>query len=75
MVSRAALTMMDDEEVIRWIPVTIELYDLIMFVIHNYIWPIASERYALCHRDITIAEDSKRLIINILQQVILRSRI
>jgi hypothetical protein len=64
-VLETAKKMEEDEEVIRWIPVTDELYDLILFVTHTFVRPIASELYALRHRDITIAEDPKRLIINI----------
>ncbi|MBU3731877.1 MAG: hypothetical protein FGM26_10105, partial [Beijerinckiaceae bacterium] len=60
-----AQKMVEEEEVIRWIPVTDELYDLIMFVTHTFVRPIASELYALRHRDITIAENPKRLLINI----------
>ena len=36
-----------------------------MFVTHTFVRPIASELYALRHRDITIAENPKRLLINI----------
>jgi hypothetical protein len=60
-----AQKMADDEEVIRWIPVTDEFYDLILFVTHTFVRPIASELYALRHRDITIAENPRRLILNI----------
>ena len=65
LVLETAVKMAEEEEVIRWIPVTDELYDLIMFVTHTFVRPIASELYALRHRDITVAEDPKRLLINI----------
>jgi hypothetical protein len=57
--------MAEEGEVVRWIPVTDELYDLILFVTHTFVRPIASELYALRHRDITVAENPRRLIINI----------
>ena len=65
LVLETAVKMAEDEEVIRWIPVTDELYDLILFVTHTFVRPIASELYALRHRDITIADEPRRLIINI----------
>ena len=65
LVLETARKMIDEEEVVRWIPVTEEFYDLILFVTHTFVRPIASELYALRHRDITVAEDPKRLIINI----------
>jgi hypothetical protein len=65
LVLETAEKMAEEGEVIRWIPVTDELYDLIMFVTHTFVRPIASELYAIRHRDITVAENPKRLLINI----------
>ena len=65
LVLETAEKMAEEGEVVRWIPVTDELYDLILFVTHPFVRPIASELYALRHRDITVAENPKRLIINI----------
>ena len=46
-------------------PVTDELYDLVLFVVHSFVRPIATERYALKHHDITVADDPKRLIVTV----------
>ena len=45
--------------------VTEELYDFILFMAHSFMRPTESEVYALTHRDISIAENPKRLIITI----------
>ena len=45
--------------------VTDELYDFIIFMMHSFMRPTESEVYALTHRDISIADDPKRLIITI----------
>ena len=50
---------------VRWIPVTMELYDLILFLMHSFLRPTVSELYSLCHRDVTVAENPKRLILSI----------
>ncbi|MGZ4862292.1 MAG: hypothetical protein ACXV2E_05875 [Halobacteriota archaeon] len=44
--------------------VTEELHDFIMFMVHSFMRPTESEIYALTHRDISIAENPKRLIIS-----------
>jgi hypothetical protein len=49
--------------VIRGIPVTDELSDLILFLTHSFVRPIVSELYAIRHSDITIADDPRRLIV------------
>ena len=43
----------------------LELYDLILFLMHTFLRPTVSELYALRHRDVTIAENPKRLILTI----------
>lgn len=50
---------------VRWIPVTLELYDLILFLMHSFVRPTVSELYSLRHRDVTIASNPKRLILTI----------
>lgn len=50
---------------VRWIPVTLELYDLILFLMHSFLRPTVSELYSLRHRDVTIAENPRRLILTI----------
>lgn len=64
-VRAAAKKMAKDGVVIRGIPVTDELYDLILFVVNSFVRPIASELYALKHGDVTIAQDPKRLILTV----------
>jgi len=49
--------------VIRGIPVTNELYDLILFLTHSFVRPIVSELYAIKRNDVTIADNPKRLIV------------
>jgi hypothetical protein len=50
---------------VRGIPVTDELYDLILFVTHSFVRPIVTELYALKHNDVTVADDPKRLIVTV----------
>ena len=50
---------------VRGIPITDELHDLILFVVHSFIRPTSTELYALKHADITVAQDPKRLILTI----------
>jgi site-specific recombinase XerD len=50
---------------VRWIPVTLELYDLVLFLMHSFLRPTVSELYSLRHRDVTIATNPKRLILTI----------
>lgn len=61
----AAKKMARDGIVIRGVPVTNELYDLILFLTHSFVRPIVSELYAIRHSDVTIAEDPKRLIVTV----------
>lgn len=50
---------------VRGVPVTDELYDLILFIVHSFVRPTTSELYALKHGDIMVADDPKRLIMTI----------
>ena len=50
---------------IRGITVTDELYDLLMFIVHSFVRPITTELYALKHKDVTVADDPKRLILTV----------
>jgi len=52
-------------EKVRGIPVTDELYDLILFVTHSFVRPTISELYSIRHQDVTIAENPRRLIVTI----------
>ena len=51
--------------IVRGIPVTEELYDLILFCVHAFVRPMTTELYALKHHDITIATDPKRLLVTV----------
>ncbi len=50
---------------VRWIPVTLELYDLILFLMHTFLRPTVSELHALRYRYVTVAEHPMRLILSI----------
>lgn len=60
-----AKQMAQDKVRVRWIPVTLELYDLILFLSHSFLRPVVSELYSLRHRDVTVATNPKRLILTI----------
>jgi hypothetical protein len=50
---------------IRGIPITEELYDLILFVTHSFVRPTTTELYAIRHADIQVADNPRRLILTI----------
>ncbi len=50
---------------VRGIPITDELYDLVLFLTHSFVRPTVSEVYALRHSDITVANDPRRLLITV----------
>ena len=62
---KAAQKLAEDEVKVRGVPVTEELYDLILFTTHSFVRPIISELYSLKHGDVTIADDPKRLLLTI----------
>jgi hypothetical protein len=64
-VLKAAQDLAGEEAVIRGVPITEELYDLILFTSHSFVRPIISELYALRHRDVTVADDPRRLLLTI----------
>ncbi|MCW5725666.1 MAG: hypothetical protein KIS81_12030 [Maricaulaceae bacterium] len=64
-VLRAAKAMARENVLVRGVPVTDELYDLILFVTHSFVRPIISEIYALKHDEVAVAEDPKRLLLTI----------
>ena len=66
-VQETAKLMAQEKVQVRWIPVTLELYDLILFLMHTFVRPTVSELYSLRHRDVTVATDPKRLILTIRQ--------
>jgi len=62
---KAAQKAASEGVVVRGIQITDELYDLILFLSHSFVRPIASELYALRHSDITVAENPRRLIVTV----------
>jgi hypothetical protein len=58
-----ALEMAKDGTIVRGIPVTGELYDIILFLAHSFVRPIVTELYTIRHSDITISENPDRLIV------------
>ena len=62
-VLETAKQMASEGLVVRGVPVTDELYDIILFLTHSFVRPIVTELYAIKHSDITIADNPKRLIV------------
>jgi len=60
-----AKTMSDEEIVVRGIPVTEELYDLLLFLTHSFVRPTTTELYSIRHSDVTIGENPRRLILTV----------
>ena len=57
--------MINGRVTVRWIPITVELKEIILFLLNSFVRPITTELYELRHRDITIATNPDRLIITI----------
>lgn len=62
---KVALEMATEGKKVRGVPVTGELYDIILFLVHSFIRPMTTELYALRHKHITIADEPKRLIVTV----------
>jgi hypothetical protein len=60
-----ARAMASQNVVVRGVPVTEELYDVILFLTHSFVRPIVTELYAIRHSDVTVANDPKRLIVTV----------
>jgi hypothetical protein len=60
-----AKQMAADKVVIRGVPVTDELYDFILFIVHSFVRPISTELYSIRHNDCEIADTPKRLLVTI----------
>ena len=58
-----AKEMARERVIVRGVPVTDELYDIILFLTHSFVRPIVSELYAIKHADVTIADNPERLIV------------
>ncbi len=64
-IQRAAKELAVEQCVVHGTVITDELYDLILFLTHTFMRPTTSEVFALRFQDVTIAQNPKRLIINI----------
>lgn len=65
LIKKTAKQMAEEKVRIQSHVITEELYDFILFMVHSFLRPTESEIYALTHRDITIANNPQRLILNI----------
>ena len=61
----AAKQMAEDKVIVRGVPVTDELYDLLLFLSHSFVRPLTTELYAIRHSDVTAADDPKRLVVTV----------
>jgi hypothetical protein len=50
---------------VRGVPVTDELYDILLFLTHSFVRPLTTELYAIKHQDITVADDPRRLLVTV----------
>jgi len=60
-----AKAMSDEEIIVRGIPVTEELYDLLLFLTHSFVRPTTTELYSIRHSDVTVGENPRRLILTV----------
>ena len=57
--------MAEDKVIVRGVPVTDELYELLLFLSHSFVRPLTTELYAIRHSDVTVADDPKRLVVTV----------
>ena len=60
---KTARAMAEEKVVVRGIPVTYELYDLIVFLTQSFERPVVSELYAIKHNDVTVSENPPGLMV------------
>jgi len=60
---KTAREMAEEKVVIRGIPVTYELYDVIVFLTQSFVRPVVSELYAIKHNDITVSDNPVGLLV------------
>ena len=60
---KTARAMAEEKVIVRGIPVTYELYDLIVFLTQSFVRPVVSELYAIKHNDVTVSENPPGLMI------------
>jgi hypothetical protein len=62
---KTAKLLATEQVVVRYAPITAELYDLILFCVHSFVRPTTTELYAIRHRDVAVDYDPKRLMLTI----------
>ena len=62
---RTAQRIENESHIVRGVPITKELRDIILFTTHSFVRPTVSELYALTHQDVTIEENPQRLLLTI----------
>jgi hypothetical protein len=62
---RGARDLARDGTVVRGIPLTEELRDLILFCVHSFVRPTTTELFALKHSDITVQDQAEGLIVTV----------
>jgi hypothetical protein len=62
---QTAADMAEENVIVRGVPITDELHQLIYFVLGSFVRPTVTELFALRHSDITMAKKPTRLLITI----------
>jgi hypothetical protein len=62
---QTAADMAEENVIVRGVPITYELHELIRFVLTSFVRPTVTELFALRHNDITFARKPTRLMITI----------
>src|SRR3569833_389159 len=60
-----AKVMAEEAVVVRGVPVTDELHDLVAFLVQSFVRPLATELFASRHNDVAISEDPPGLTVQI----------
>lgn len=64
-VLKTAKEVAEEQVVVRGVPVTDELYDLILFLVHSFLRPTVSELYAVTHGNVMVRDNPRRLELTI----------
>jgi integrase len=56
-----------NKETVRYHPITQELYDLVMFLVHGYLRPTVSEIFSIKYKDVNVRKDPLCLEIRVLK--------
>ena len=65
MLLKGAKELAKRKAIVRGVPITDELYDFILFMVHSFLRPTESEVFALKHNHVSVATDPDRLILTI----------